>query len=102
MAAAFAYYFLTSNAGLEAPAPLPQDNSTTETPAAPSATAPADDTAALQKAGCTQSARELGFYQGGTVPEDVRPRDILSAEVRYCIETGILTKEETAGLDLSD
>lgn len=72
-------------------------------PAAPSAApSPANDAAALQKAGCRQSARDLRLYQDGTVPDDIRPRDILSAEVRYCLETGILVPEETAGLDLSD
>ncbi|GAB1580528.1 hypothetical protein [Phyllobacterium phragmitis] len=101
--AAFAYYFLTSNAGLEPPAAPPQGRTTSEPPAAPSAAPPpADDAAALQKAGCRQSARDLRLYQDGTVPDDIRPRDILSAEVRYCLETGILVPEETAGLDLSD
>lgn len=101
--AAFAYYFLTSNAGLEPPPAPPQGNITTrEPPATPSPAAPVDDAAALQKAGCRQSLEDIGRYRQGTVPDNIRPRDILSAEVRYCVEAGILTRQETAGVDLSD
>ncbi|RCS24983.1 hypothetical protein DUT91_05950 [Phyllobacterium salinisoli] len=97
-----AFYFLTRNAALEPPADLPPDTPAIGAPPSPgSAPAPVDDVAALQKAGCSQSVRDLGLYRRGTVPDDIRPRDILSAEVRYCLEAGILTKEETAGLDIS-
>lgn len=94
--AGFAYCYLTSNAGLERP--LLHD-ATKETPVAPSSTPPVDDASSIQKAGCRQSLKDLGLYQAGTVPPEIRPRDILSAEVRYCVEAGILTKQETAGLE---
>ena len=94
--AVFAYCYLTSNAGLERP--LPHD-AVKETPAAPASPPPADDASAIQKAGCRQSLKDLGLYQAGNVPSEIRPRDILSAEVRYCVEAGILTKQETAGLE---
>ncbi|PYE89284.1 hypothetical protein [Phyllobacterium leguminum] len=94
--AAFAYYYLTSNAGLERP--LLHD-AVKEPAAAPSSTPPANDASAIQKAGCRQSLTDLGLYQSGNASPDIRPRDILSAEVRYCVEAGILTKQETAGLE---
>ncbi|PRD44162.1 hypothetical protein C5748_06015 [Phyllobacterium phragmitis] len=106
--AALAYYFLTSNAVLERSLDLLEGNTTRSAPSTAPATtsapvpAPADDAAALQKAGCRQSAEDLGLYRNGAVPVEIRPQDILSAEVRYCVETGILTKAETAGLDLSE
>ncbi|GGA89108.1 hypothetical protein GCM10011491_16160 [Brucella endophytica] len=103
--AVFAYYYLTSNAGLERPllhgpeqeapaappAPAPA-------PAGPSAATPADDPSAIQKAGCRQSLEDLVLYKNGNVSSEIRPRDILSAEVRYCVEAGILSQEEAAGL----
>jgi hypothetical protein len=95
--AAFGYYYLTSNAGLERP--LLHDTMREE-PAAPPppAASPAEGASAIQKAGCKQSLKDLGLYRTGNVPPEIRPRDILDAEVRYCVESGILTREETAGL----
>ncbi|WP_420960354.1 hypothetical protein [Brucella sp. IR073] len=102
--AVFAYYYLTSNAGLERPLlhgpehEAPAAPATLTPPSAPAATAPVEDAMAIQKAGCRQSLADLTLYKNGNVSANIRPRDILDAEVRYCVEAGILTKEETAGL----
>ena len=98
--AAFGYYYLTSNAGLERPLlhETAPEEPAAPPPAASAPAAPADDAASIQKAGCRQSLRELALYKAGDVSADIRPRDILDAEVRYCVESGILTREETAGL----